>query len=415
MTEFFQIARLLGHEPDPAEPEREICTYFTVPTLDEGKPIISRATPEQRKLRQQSFFNPPVAARARLGQGLHDRGEALIFADGELGPLDRLTLGNHLPAHMKAVTVIEKTVPAGEVWDLSVRGAQWDLDDLVELYVTVNVGTLRLLEGARVMVQGNVFSLTCQRVSAANARIEILPTPFSVDQRKGSIHGEGGGSGGNGSRGENGLTLRLEGSLLGPRLREEVPADRLDGRPGTPGEPGSKGGDGRNGGMCKLAEITLRTVEGSLTVFAQAGRGGDGGPGGNGGDGGDGGRGAHGARTVARIFSRGKGGDGGDGGAGGRGGHGGSGGIASNIYINVPEADESKIRCISLPSQPGEGGPSGAGGKGGEGGCGGQSPHPLPDGTRGRSGSPGRDGAPGNDGRSRPAPYIFVNEQFVVL
>jgi len=42
-------------------------------------------------------------------------------------------------------------------------------------------------------------------------------------------------------------------------------------------------GVGRNGGMAKLAEITIRKVDGHLMVFAQAGAGGDGGNGGQGG------------------------------------------------------------------------------------------------------------------------------------
>lgn len=72
----------------------------------------------------------------------------------------------HLPVHVKAISVVEKTIAAGEVWDVSVRGSVWGLDDMEELYVTVNVCRLIIEPGASLIVRGNVFSLLCQEIMA---------------------------------------------------------------------------------------------------------------------------------------------------------------------------------------------------------------------------------------------------------
>ena len=108
---------------------------------------------------------------------------------------------------MQAISVLRKTVRAGETWDVSVRGAVWGLDDLEELYCTVNVGELVLEPGARVAVRGNVCSLVCQRLvgpDEGEAQIAVLPTPFSVDPRHGPFDAAAGAEGDGGWRGHDG-------------------------------------------------------------------------------------------------------------------------------------------------------------------------------------------------------------------
>src|SRR4051812_12770961 len=132
MDEFHALARMLHHDSALAAGENEVCTYFTVDTLEEARPIVSRATPQQRAQRQKWFFNPAIAIRTKLGQGMHDRGEAVVFADGVLNDDDRLSLRSHLPAHVKAISIREKIVRAGETWDVSVNGSIWGLGDMEE-------------------------------------------------------------------------------------------------------------------------------------------------------------------------------------------------------------------------------------------------------------------------------------------
>lgn len=413
--EFLTLATALGHDPGllvGKESGEELCAYIEIPTLDVVRRLLSRATPVQRELRQKTFFHPAITARRRLGQGLHDRGEAVVFANGTIPNEDRYSLSNHLPAHMKTISVVRKTICAGEMWDVSVRGDVWNLDEMEELYLAVNVGTLVLEPGASLVVRGNVFSLLCQEVVAqGDARICIFPTPFSVDYGCGPINGDDGVSGVPGRIGWDGRTVLTTASILGPRLLAKMEPHEMHGQPGEDGQRGNNGVDGRNGGMCKLAELTFRKINGMLSIYARAGDGGDGGRGGDGGSGGRGGIGSDSCKLVRGVFPAGDGGSGGWGGSGGRGGHGGNGGISSNIYVNVPWGDENKIIRIALPSRPGKGGVGGRGGEGGEGGLGGRGPEPRFNGKPGKPGLAGLAGRRGTDGRFRPAPIIFLNER----
>lgn len=418
LNEFENKARLLGQDPADVTVGRECCTYFTVPTLEEARRRVSMASDEQRIRRQTHWFNPVIAVRSRLGQGMHDRGEAVVFGGGTILDSDRQGLSQHLPSHVKAISVKEKTVRAGEVWDVSVRGEVWGLDDMEELYVVVNVGTLVLERGASIVVRGNVFAFLCQhlihREHALNAdayQIGILPTPFSVDYAQGPMDGADGADGVCGRDGTDGRILDSENTILGARLREKLDRSVMHGNAGQPGTGATDGVRGRNGGMSKLAELMIRQITGHVTVFTQAGAGGDGGSGGHGGDGGRGGNAGDGLYLARGVVEGGNGGSGGNGGDGGNGGRAGSGGIASNIYINVPTEDEYKITRRSLPSRPGKPGAGGRGGKGGAGGLPGKCPVSEFDGKPGTNGTTGRDGQPGLPGRSRPAPWIFLNEE----
>ena len=146
-AEFEKRCKSLGHRCEEAGQEHGVCTYFTVPTLDDCRPFLG-STKAQRNQRAVSFFNPGIAVRKRLGQGLHDRGEASVFAGGALSEDDRPALAEHLPLHAKAISFVEKVIPAGQTWDVSVRGEHWGLDDMEELYVFLNVGTLVIEPGA---------------------------------------------------------------------------------------------------------------------------------------------------------------------------------------------------------------------------------------------------------------------------
>jgi len=384
----------------------EAVSFLTVDDLVQISRWFCNAGEQEKAMRLRTFFNPAIAARSRLGQGMHDRGEAFAFAGAALEEGDHYGLSRHMPFHVKVVSVLTKVIKRDETWDVSVRGAVWGLDDMEELYVALNIGTLILAPGARLVVRGNVFSLLCQRVicmpgdgdSSAAYHIGILPTPFSVDFGYGPHDGAHGMAGRNGRNGNNGREAVVERTLLGYRLQAELDPAEMNGENGEDGGPGHNGAKGRNGGMAKLAELTFRQVEGRLTVFTQAGKGGDGGNGGNGGDGGNGGVGAPGHTLIRGLLPRGANGHGGKGGDGGKGGNGGNGGLSSNIYITVPEADMHKVTRTALPAEAGRGG---AGGRGGRGGIG-------PDGISAAHGDPGSNGMPG---RSRPAAVILLNGQ----
>lgn len=406
---FLDLCVKIGHDLDAAQSVLGAESHFTVPDLDGFRRLVS-ASAEVRRQRAPTFFNPVIQQRRRLGQGLHDRGESTVFAIGHMSEDDEKALAIHLPLHFKGISIAEKIIPAGQTWDVSVRGDVWGLDDMEELYVVVNVGRLVLEPGAALIIRGNVFVLACDEIeirepARGDWQIGILPTPHSVDYGDGPMQGADGRDGRDGRAGKSGREIDTECTFLGLSAREEVLPEVLCGVDGEPGNAAGDGGRGRNGGACKLAELSFGRVDGNMTVFSQAG------PGGDGGDGGDGGHGGRGGDCVAgpKLFvgkvpdgTPGAGGRGGDGGAGGRAG---GGGIASNIYITVPETAASRVRCVSLPSEPGL---PGHGGQAGRGGKAGSAPGMVGAQRDGMNGFPGR---PGGRGRGRPAPWMFLNEQ----
>jgi hypothetical protein len=418
--EFGRKAALPGHDRGLLSEGREDRIYFMFRSVEEVRKMLPNASPEEARARRASFFQPIHKARRRLGQGVHDRSEAYVFAGGELSEYDREGIARHLPLHAQSIAVAEKVVGPGEVWDVSLRGDRWNCDERDELYTAVNVGRLILHPGAAVVVHGNVVSLLCQEYiclgRAEEFQILIFPTPCSVDAGRGPHHGVRGERGENGRPGENAEAVRAEPQMLGYQLRGEMPTGDGAGGNGRDGEDGADGGDGRNGGMCYLAELTFRAVSGPLAVYSRAGEGGAGGNGGDGGNGSDGGRGRDGYPLFTGMLLPGVGGNGGSGGSGGRGGRGGNGGISSNIYISVPAACESRVRCFSEASTAGRGGAGADGGEPGAGGAGGIAHHfpsPVANGARGSLGHPGGRGIHGRSGRSRSGAVFFLNNRIV--
>jgi len=416
-AELLTVADLLGHDRERLLGGEQICTYGELTNLAQARRVLSRATPAARRLRAATFFDA-IRDRQDIGQGLHDRGEAACFAEGEIPASDAAGHRRHFPVKVRLMSVMQQVVAAGQTLDVSVRGDRWGVDEMEELYTVVNIGRLVLEPGARVIVRGNVFSLTCQVIRLLGAphgprgtergcHIAILPTPFPVDYGSGPVDGEPGVTGSAGSAGSAGFAPRPEQGLLGPMLPSGVRAEAMTGGAGKPGEPGGMGGRGRNGGMAKLAELTIRSFEGPplpLVVLARGGTGGDGGPGGPGGDG------AHGGQSLTGPVRGGNGGDGGPGGDAGRGGHPGNGGLASNVYLTVPPGEEHRVLPVSVAGQPGRPGDPGRPGRGGQGGRAGTGPAGH-EGTSGRDGPAGNPGISGRLGRIRTPPAIFVNDR----
>ncbi|WPV64826.1 hypothetical protein [Chitinophaga sp. LS1] len=407
MQEFLHKASLIGHDHEPLLSGEEITTYFHLHDFNIARQVLSNATDEQHRLRLPTFYSAAHELRTKLGQGKHDRGEAVLFAGAPISEKDAKGINRHFPLCLKGISVLHKVVPKGETWDLTMPQEIWNLGEMEELYTIVNIGTLVLEEGAKVVIRGNVFSLLCQRfITLGNAgadidyQVGIMPTPFSVDFGHGPQNGIHGENGSGGLHGRNGIQGIAEASILG-RWIPNQPLNELHGADATDAENGTDGGKGRNGGMCKLAEITIRELEGRLHLFSQAGAGGAGGDGSDGGHGGNGGNGAPGLDGFNMKVPAGN---------GGRGGNAGHGGISSNIYLNVPEEAVGHVRMTAFCSLGGIGGKGGKGGLGGKGGT----VVPMTDATlNGVPGTNGHHGIPGKNGlhgRGRHAAVCYLND-----
>jgi hypothetical protein len=449
---FAAQADRLGHDRAALLAGSVVVSYPLVRSVEAARTLLP-VTPARRRRRQAGFFGPEIALRRAIGQGVHDRLEAAVFAAGEIDLDDEAGAGRHFPFPAKATSVLRRELGPGECWDLSVRGAEFGLDDLEDLLVLVNVGELVLGPGAAVVVRGNLLALVVQRLicapqeSPAGYHLGILPTPFSVDPRRNRTRAADGREGLDGVPGRSGVQAQTRPSFLGPLLVGSPPDQIIGGEPGTDGTAGTDGAPGAAGGPSKLADITIGELVGTLVLRAEAAAGLDGGAGGQGGRGAAGGAGAAEVQALGATVRAGHGGNGGSGGPGGRGGRGGSGGISSNVFLTLPPEQVDQVRVLAVPSIGGRGGAGGRGGTGGRGGASGvsgrggesttsgfsteeASPAVVGPGIGGssgfsgesgigrdsggghggRPGPAGRDGDPGKDGRSRPAPPVFVNE-----
>lgn len=412
--EFFKKVSQWEHPLELVLAGQQVDSYFTLDDLFYAREVASNASPLQRKMRQESFFHPDMAKRARIGQGVHDRCEAIAFADGEISEEDLKGLERHLPLRLKATCIMEKVIPTGETWNVTVSPLHWNLSKQEDVYRLVNIGTLTMEAGSSLVVEGNVFSLLVQELHTPpdcpahlHPQIKIMPTPYSVDFGQGPHNGPDGTDGLPGLVGRAGTIPELGATLLGMYMNGTYAEEEFDGKDGSEGTNGTDGKPGRNGGMCKLAEITIRNLHGPIGVAVKAGNGGEGGNGGIGGDGGKGGDGTPAYRLYTGWSKPGNGGNGGNAGSGGNGGRGGSGGICSNIYLSIPPEKAAWVGLRADISSGGKGGKGGLSGNGGAAGKGGNGPEPGQDGQDGWQGKHGRDGRNGND---RNPPAIFMNE-----
>ena len=385
---FLARARRLGHDPARLLAGGVTETLTPIPTLEKVRELC-QVSPVERRVRQAVFFHPAVAIRSRLGQGVHDRCEAFVFADGTADKADRARLAMHLPFPARMLSVLYRRVAAGEIWDLTVEQQRVGIDERDDLFNVVNVGKLAIEPGGRVIVQGNLLVFGCQHLrhqaaarDAGDYQLGVLPTPHSLDRRVGALDGRAGLRGADGGPGEAGTRPAGAPTMIGFAL-SEPPGDRMNGTDGADGVRGGDGESARTGGATKTAEITIGRLTGALTLLAAGGRGG------NGGDGGAGGDAAQGFRTTAGPVPAGRPGQGGRGGDGGDGGRGGNGGICSNVFVTLPEAMAGQLRVLTHPATGGSGGPAGVPGAAGKHNSGGAVAGSGPIGDPGGPGNPG--------------------------
>ena len=393
-----------------------VVSYRFIPDLNELSRTFCRADDKIRNARDKVFFSSrDIQIRSRLGQGIHDRAEAILFARGKpqsQSDIDGMKI--HQPHPVKLYAVKELVVAKNECVDFSAFSDDFKLRLVDDLLCSVTIDRLVLEENASVCIKGNLFSLWCHSVvkngSGNKPDILILPTQFSYSQGfRGygeSFDGENGCGGKDGHDGYNNHTPDTRNCLLG-NLHFGGERGVKNGGDGEDGTDGENGGRGLGGGALKTAELffyEIYTKPGErLYIKAKGGDGGNGGNGGRGGNGGNGGSNGDAYRvyTPEKIlsFKKGKRGNGGNGGNGGRGGNGGNGGICSNVFVEVPAYMLEKIICVS------ESGKGGVGGKGGAPGTGGKGE------VDGRHGMRGVDG---KDGHDRAAPPMYINSKRIM-
>lgn len=395
--------------------------YVLIPTVEEAKQFFGPITIEERKWRNEVYFNELLKSpRSKLGIGEHDRAEAYIFGNGNYPVTDANAHQSHFPVSVKVIQIEELFLSCGETLDLTAYPNEfpWDTGDS-EIYLQITVKRLVFSNQSKLVVNGNVFILNCEELVAndindGHATIE-LGTSNLVQQRSftrinhiidipdHTIKG---------IDGANGSPLTVEPTPLG--LRVVNTNDQCYGHNGTDGYNGLKGDKGRNGAMLYLSDLRFGKLTGfktnSIWLKAGAGKGFPGSDGTNGGDGGNGGNGANGLTTPFGIVSGFPGGNGGCGGNGGNGGQGGSGGMCCDIFISVPHRESAVFKSLNFPSKGGNGGKGGKGGKKGLAGTSGVFYENKSE-LQVKNGIDGLDGLTGKAGKTREAPKVHIYEQ----
>ena len=415
LREFFSIAAEMNQDINKiCEPEGQR-TYFRVDTIEEGRKFFSRASSAAKKIRSETFMEG-LEYRSRLGQGMHDRGEAAIFANHPVEEKkDSRGLNHHFPIYVRAISIADKVVAAGETWDITLNREEWSVHEREEMYNIVNIGRLTLEKNARIVVRGDILVFICQElvkehVSSLDYDFGVLGTPHGFGSRYGDFHGRHGRNGINGAEGKQVIMPQLGAGFLGKLLPHSFSKRQMDGGDGAEGSNGTDGENGLNGGACRTAEINIRSIvtEVPVVIAVIPGNGGNGGKGGHGGNGGNGSNGIDAFRTVDGITEEGAGGRGGAGGNGGNGGKAGHSGISSNVFIDIPPSEIEMIRCYSKFGKAGIPGEAGLPGKSGKGGFSGKSlkNEEVTIGAAGKDGLPGK---PGKAGRVMPPAKIYLN------
>jgi hypothetical protein len=405
MERFRQRAEMLGHDIDALTAGEEVSSTVTVEDIDELRDLLHDGlSPQARSergadMRQRlgSLIGPQAQGE---GEGLDKRAEAYVYGDEPLSQPDRELLDQVFPLTLQATSLADKTLAAGEAWNLGTSTAPQ----------VINLGTLTMEPGSSILAYNTVVNLSVETLvrnggGSASGSVNYDIGIFGKTGSTGTpIAAAPSGAAGNG--GSNG-NCEVSGS---------EPGD--SGGPGAGGGTGITGGAGNAGGngspsLSSSIEIGAGGITGSspaLTVMTRSGTGGRGGTGGQGGTGGAGGNGGDGASCACTGTKGGDGGKGGTGGRGGTGGHGGDGTTGGNVYVTVPAGAVKQVTRVMETAPPGEAGPGGMGGTGGAGGGAGGGGKHEPGGNGGGGGAPAAQGPPGASGTKSGAPgSIYVN------
>ena len=111
------IAKSFGQDVDKVMQGEVVVTYHRIGQMQEARVLLCHAGDEEREKRGKTFFDG-IAYRRQLSQGLHDRGEAFVFANAPelMEEGDEEPRKNHLPIHLQVVSALEKM----ELYQLSV-------------------------------------------------------------------------------------------------------------------------------------------------------------------------------------------------------------------------------------------------------------------------------------------------------
>jgi len=157
MERFLALASRLGHDVEKLKAGESVESVVTVRDVDELRKLLhdglSREARSEKGEDIRRRLGPLMSTSAQgAPNGLQRRVEAYVFADEPLSSEDRQLLGNVFPMPLVTVSYPDKTLAAGEVWDLGTSGPTQ----------VVNINTLTMESGSSIVVHNTVLSLFAQ-------------------------------------------------------------------------------------------------------------------------------------------------------------------------------------------------------------------------------------------------------------
>ncbi len=163
--QFLAMARALGHDTEALGGGEGYRTRLRLESLEQARALVQ--VPEEVRAQRAEVFATSQACQDETFWQRFDKAMAYVFGAGELTAADRFFCDRLFPMDIEAVSLPDKVLQPNEVWDLGTSTAP----------VIVNLGTLTMMPGSRIVIRNTVLRFSCQtlvrQTSAGVAGIEF--------------------------------------------------------------------------------------------------------------------------------------------------------------------------------------------------------------------------------------------------
>lgn len=144
---FMTRASQIGHDSVTLATKGEQYTVKKVASIDELRTLLGPGGETERKAFSKAVGSAP-ASSARHAAHQH------VFGTGTLSAEHADFVEKSLPVEVKVASIENKTLQPNEVWDLGTSTTP----------VVINVGTLTMMKGSRIVIRNTALSFTCQKL-----------------------------------------------------------------------------------------------------------------------------------------------------------------------------------------------------------------------------------------------------------
>lgn len=145
-SSFLARAAELGHDHVTLSTKGEQYSIVKATSVEELRKLLGPPATADRKALAAATSAPAGSPR--------EAAHRAVFAGGLLTSEHAEFVAKSLPLEVKAVSIENKTLQPGEVWDLGTSTSP----------VVINLGTLTMMKGSRIVIRNTALSFTCQKL-----------------------------------------------------------------------------------------------------------------------------------------------------------------------------------------------------------------------------------------------------------